>query len=51
MRKSLRSFELFYRLGGKEFLVLLPGIDLPAGIEIAQSLRAALRPIARVACR
>ena len=40
MRKSLRSFELFYRLGGEEFLVLLPGIDLPHGVEIAQSLRA-----------
>ncbi|MEA2424466.1 MAG: two-component system, cell cycle response regulator, partial [Thermoleophilaceae bacterium] len=40
MRKSLRSFELFYRLGGEEFLVLLPGIDLPMGIQIAESLRA-----------
>jgi diguanylate cyclase (GGDEF)-like protein len=43
MRKSLRSFELFYRLGGEEFLVLLPGIDLPHGVEIAQSLRAAVQ--------
>jgi diguanylate cyclase (GGDEF)-like protein len=42
MRNSLRSFELFYRLGGEEFLVLLPGIDLPQGIEIAESLRAAV---------
>jgi diguanylate cyclase (GGDEF)-like protein len=42
MRKSLRSFELFYRLGGEEFLVLMPGIDLPHGVEIAQSLRAAM---------
>jgi diguanylate cyclase (GGDEF)-like protein len=42
MRKSLRSFELFYRLGGEEFLVLLPGIDLPGGIEIAESLRTAV---------
>ena len=42
MRQSLRSFELFYRLGGEEFLVLLPGIDLPHGLEIAQSLRAAV---------
>jgi diguanylate cyclase (GGDEF)-like protein len=42
MRKSLRSFELFYRLGGEEFLVLLPGVDLPHGVEIAQSLRAAV---------
>jgi diguanylate cyclase (GGDEF)-like protein len=42
MRKSLRSFELLYRLGGEEFLVLLPGIDLPRGIEIAESLRVAV---------
>lgn len=46
MRKSLRSFELFYRLGGEEFLILLPGIDLPTGVKIAQSLRAAVE-----ACR
>ena len=42
MRKSLRSFELFYRLGGEEFLVLLPGIDLTRGLEIAESLRVAV---------
>ncbi len=42
MRNSLRSFELFYRLGGEEFLILLPGIDLPAGVAIAQGLRAAV---------
>lgn len=42
LRKSLRSFELFYRLGGEEFLVLLPGIDLPSGVEIAQTMRAAV---------
>lgn len=42
MRKWLRSFELFYRLGGEEFLVLLPGIDLPHGVKIAEDLRAAV---------
>jgi len=40
MRKSLRSFELFYRLGGEEFLVLLPGLDLRDGLGVARSLRA-----------
>jgi diguanylate cyclase (GGDEF)-like protein len=42
MRKALRSFELFYRLGGEEFLVLLPGVDLHRGPEIAETLRAAV---------
>jgi diguanylate cyclase (GGDEF)-like protein len=42
MRKSLRSFELFYRMGGEEFLVLLPGIDLPGGVHLAHDLRAAV---------
>ncbi|MFL5843240.1 MAG: diguanylate cyclase [Solirubrobacteraceae bacterium] len=42
MRKSLRSFELFYRIGGEEFLLLLPGIDLPGGLHLAETLRAAI---------
>jgi diguanylate cyclase (GGDEF)-like protein len=42
MRGSLRSFELFYRLGGEEFLLLLPGIDLPKGLAIAEGLRTAV---------
>jgi diguanylate cyclase (GGDEF)-like protein len=43
MRKSLRSFELFYRLGGEEFLVLLPGLDLARGVEVARHLRDAVQ--------
>jgi diguanylate cyclase (GGDEF)-like protein len=43
MRNSLRSFELFYRLGGEEFLILLPGVDVSGGIAIAQSLRVAVQ--------
>src|SRR3954447_7171735 len=31
MRRHLRSFELAYRLGGEEFLVVLPGSSLPEG--------------------
>jgi diguanylate cyclase (GGDEF)-like protein len=39
MRTCLRSFELFYRLGGEEFLVVLPGVDLEGGVELAERLR------------
>ena len=39
MRKSLRSFELLYRLGGEEFLVVLPGVDLGGGVVVAERLR------------
>jgi diguanylate cyclase (GGDEF)-like protein len=42
MRKRLRSFELVYRLGGEEFLILLPGITLRAGEQIAERLRTAV---------
>ena len=30
LRKQLRAFDLAYRIGGEEFLVLLPGADLDA---------------------
>ncbi len=39
LRKRLRSFELVYRLGGEEFLIVLPGIALRAGQEVAERLR------------
>jgi len=42
VRKQLRSFELVYRLGGEEFLVLLPGSTLDESETIAERLRAAL---------
>jgi diguanylate cyclase (GGDEF)-like protein len=40
MRKSLRTFELAYRIGGEEFLLLLPGADLETGLDIAERIRA-----------
>jgi diguanylate cyclase (GGDEF)-like protein len=39
MRKNLRSFELVYRLGGEEFLVVLPGLPLEEGLALAERLR------------
>jgi diguanylate cyclase (GGDEF)-like protein len=43
IRKSLRSFELVYRIGGEEFLVLLPGVDLPTALEVAERVRHAVQ--------
>jgi len=42
IRKELRAFDLAYRLGGEEFLVLLPGSGEPAAIEVAERLRQAV---------
>jgi diguanylate cyclase (GGDEF)-like protein len=42
LRKRLRSFELSYRLGGEEFLIVLPGVTHEEGKEIAERLRAAI---------
>jgi diguanylate cyclase (GGDEF)-like protein len=42
VRKQLRSFELVYRLGGEEFLVLLPGTGLDEATAVAERLRTTL---------
>ena len=42
LRKSLRSFELLYRLGGEEFLIVLPGSSLAEGRAIAERVRVGL---------
>jgi diguanylate cyclase (GGDEF)-like protein len=42
LRKQLRSFELLYRLGGEEFLVVLPGLTLGEGRDVAERARVAL---------
>ena len=39
LRKQLRAFDLTYRLGGEEFLVLLPGADLRQTALLAERLR------------
>jgi diguanylate cyclase (GGDEF)-like protein len=42
LRKRLRAFDLAYRIGGEEFLVLLPGADTRESAEMAEELRAAV---------
>ena len=42
LRKHLRSFELIYRLGGEEFLIVLPGVGLVEGRAIAERVRSGL---------
>jgi diguanylate cyclase (GGDEF)-like protein len=42
MRKQLRAFDLVYRIGGEEFVVLLPGAGLEEGVEIAEVLRSTI---------
>jgi diguanylate cyclase (GGDEF)-like protein len=39
LRKQLRAFDLAYRLGGEEFLILLPGSDLARAVDLAERLR------------
>jgi diguanylate cyclase (GGDEF)-like protein len=38
IRKQLRAFDLVYRVGGEEFLVLLPGAQLSEAVEVARQL-------------
>jgi len=42
MRRNLRTFELLYRIGGDEFLLLLPGADADDAAAVAEKLRTAL---------
>jgi diguanylate cyclase (GGDEF)-like protein len=42
VRKRLRAFDLAYRLGGDEFLVLVPGADLESAAALAEELREAI---------
>jgi diguanylate cyclase (GGDEF)-like protein len=39
IRKRLRAFDLAYRLGGEEFLILIPGADAAHATEIAELVR------------
>jgi diguanylate cyclase (GGDEF)-like protein len=42
IRRSLRSFELVYRLGGDEFLIVLPGAPFELATELAERVRSAI---------
>jgi len=42
LRKQLRAFDLAYRIGGEEFLILLPGSDIERSRELAERLREAV---------
>lgn len=39
LRKELRAFDLAYRIGGEEFLILLPGAGLAETVTFADDLR------------
>ncbi|HEY8583534.1 MAG TPA: GGDEF domain-containing protein [Capillimicrobium sp.] len=43
IRKQLRSFDLAYRVGGEEFVVVVPGAAAPQALEIAEDLRGIIR--------
>jgi diguanylate cyclase (GGDEF)-like protein len=42
LRKRLRAFDLAYRIGGEEFLILVPGADTAECARIAEDLRRAV---------
>ncbi|MDX6580831.1 MAG: two-component system, cell cycle response regulator [Solirubrobacterales bacterium] len=42
MRRNLRTFELLYRFGGEEFLLLLPGANADDAAAVAETLRCAI---------
>jgi diguanylate cyclase (GGDEF)-like protein len=42
IRKQLRAFDLAYRIGGEEFLVLLPGAVPPQTAALAEQIRGAI---------
>jgi diguanylate cyclase (GGDEF)-like protein len=45
LRKNLRSFELVYRLGGEEFLIVLPGVGSSEGTATAERVRSEIERV------
>lgn len=50
MRTELRAYDLAYRLGGEEFLIVMPGADARRAEQVADELRKAIadRPISGI---
>jgi two-component system cell cycle response regulator len=42
MRASVRRYDAVGRYGGEEFLMVLPGCELPAGLALAERIRDAI---------
>jgi diguanylate cyclase (GGDEF)-like protein len=42
LRKELRTFELLYRIGGEELLLVLPGAELASACHVAETARGAI---------
>jgi diguanylate cyclase (GGDEF)-like protein len=47
VRRTLRTFELVYRVGGEEFLILLPGMEEWEGASLAEQLRLTIEALGR----
>lgn len=45
LREQSRSTDLIARLGGEEFVILLPGVDLPEASRCAERIRAAVQAL------
>ncbi|MGH9103422.1 MAG: GGDEF domain-containing protein [Acidimicrobiales bacterium] len=42
LRSATHSFELIYRVGGEEFLLVLPGVEIDDGRRLAERLRSVI---------
>ena len=51
VRRGLRHYELFYRIGGEEFALVLPGADEAHATSMAERLRSAIEAESRPGLR